>query len=276
MKLEETFVDVMGLRIRVARKPGTSQRPLLLFNGIGANLELLEALMLSLDGIECVIFDMPGIGESDVSRLPMRFKGLAKLSAQILDDFGYGHVDVLGVSWGGAMAQEFAYRHPKRCCKLILAATSAGAIMVPGKPSVLMKLSNPKRYFNKGYLKDIAQHIYGGQLRNDPDLMNLIADKVRAPKSSQGYWWQLYAASAWTSMHWLHKLEQETLILAGNDDPLVPVINARVLHNRIPNSFLVELNCGHLFLMTLKEEVVPLILDFLNNSFIADEVVSVH
>jgi poly(3-hydroxyoctanoate) depolymerase len=276
LKLEETFVDVMGLRIRVARKPGASQRPLLLFNGIGANLELLEALMLSLDGIECVIFDMPGIGESDVSRLPMRFKGLANLSAQILDDLGYGHVDVLGVSWGGAMAQEFAYRHPKRCCKLILAATSAGAIMVPGKPSVLMKLSNPKRYFNKGYLKDIAQHIYGGQLRKDPDLMNLIADKVRAPKSSQGYWWQLYAASAWTSMHWLHKLEQETLILAGNDDPLVPVINARVLHNRIPNSFLVELDCGHLFLMTLKEEVVPLILDFLNNSCIADEAVSVH
>lgn len=276
MELEESFVDVMGLRIRVARKPGTSQRPLLLFNGIGANLELLEPLMQSLDGVECVIFDMPGIGESEVSRLPMRFKGLANLSAQVLDDFGYGHVDVLGVSWGGAMAQEFAYRHPKRCCKLILAATSAGAIMVPGKPSVLMKLSNPKRYFDKGYLKDIAQHIYGGQLRQDPDLMNLIADKVRPPKSSQGYWWQLYAASAWTSMHWLHKLEQETLILAGNDDPLVPVINARVLHNRIPNSFLVELDCGHLFLMTMMGEVVPLITDFLNSNLVSDETVSVH
>jgi poly(3-hydroxyalkanoate) depolymerase len=276
LKLEESYINVMGMHIRVARKPGISERPLLLFNGIGANLELLEPLMQRLDGIECVIFDMPGIGGSDISVLPMRFKGLAKLSAQILDHFGYGQVNVLGVSWGGAMAQEFAYRHPKRCCKLILAATSAGAIMVPGKPSVLMKLSNPKRYFDKGYLKDIAHHIYGGQLRNDPELMSQFTDKVRAPKSSQGYWWQLYAASAWTSMHWLHKLDQETLIMAGNDDPLVPVINARVLHNRIPNSVLVELDCGHLFLMTLMDEVVPLILDFLNNSLGADAAASVH
>jgi len=276
LKLEESYIDVMGIRIRVARKPGTSKRPLLLFNGIGANIELLEPLMQSLKGIECVIFDMPGIGESEVSRFPMRLKGLVKLSVQILDHFNYGHVDVLGVSWGGAMAQEFAYRNPKRCCKLILAATSAGAIMVPGKPSVLMKLSNPKRYFDKSYLKDISQHIYGGQLRNDPDFMEQYTARVRPPKSTRGYWWQLYAASAWTSAHWLHKLKQETLILAGNDDPLVPIINARFLHSRIVKSMLVELDCGHLFLMTLMDEVSPLIHDFLNSSLISDETASVH
>ncbi|MGH1374199.1 MAG: poly(3-hydroxyalkanoate) depolymerase [Cellvibrionaceae bacterium] len=266
LDIEECFVEVMGLQIHVARKLDKSDRPLLLFNGIGANLEILLPLMQELEGIECITFDMPGIGLSEVPRLPMRFKGLAKLSAQILDHFGYGQVDTLGVSWGGAMAQEFAYRFPKRCQNLILAATSAGAIMVPGKPSVFMKLSNPKRYFDKGYLKDIAQHIYGGELRRDPELMNEYTDRVRPPKSSQGYLFQLYAASYWTSMHWLHKLHQQTLILAGTDDPLVPIINARILHSRIPDSQLIEIDCGHLLLMTKMKEVGPMITDFLTYS----------
>lgn len=276
MEIEECFVEVMGLQIHVARKPDSSERPLLLFNGIGANLEILIPLMQELKGIECITFDMPGIGLSEVPALPMRFKGLAKMSAQILDHFGYGQADALGVSWGGAMAQEFAHRFPKRCQNLILAATSAGAIMVPGKPSVFMKLTNPKRYFDKNYLKDIAQHIYGGELRNDPELMNEYTDRVRPPKSSQGYLYQLYAGAYWTSIHWLHKLPQQTLILAGTDDPLVPVVNARILHSRIPNSQLIEIDCGHLLLMTKMAEVAPMITDFLTYSDPAVQLSVVH
>ncbi|NIB39646.1 poly(3-hydroxyalkanoate) depolymerase [Pseudomaricurvus alkylphenolicus] len=261
--IEESFVEVMGLQIRIARKAGCSQRPLLLFNGIGANTEILYPLMQELKGIECLTFDMPGIGLSEVSKMPMRFKGLARMSTQILDHFGYGKVDVLGVSWGGGMAQEFAYRYPKRCQNLVLAATSAGAIMVPGKPSVFMKLSNPKRYFDKHYLRDIAQHIYGGELRKDPQLMEEYTDRVRAPKSAQGYLYQLYAASLWTSIHWLSKLPQQTLILAGRDDPLVPIVNARILHSRIPYSQLIEVDCGHLLLMTRMVEISARIVEFL-------------
>jgi len=266
LEIEECFVEVMGLQIHVARKLDKSNRPLLLFNGIGANLEILIPLMQELDGVECITFDMPGIGLSEAPRFPMRFKALAKMSAQILDHFGYSQVDTLGVSWGGAIAQEFSYRFPKRCQNLILAATSAGAVMVPGKPSVFMKLSNPKRYFDKDYLKDIAQHIYGGELRKDPELMDKYTDRLRPPKSSQGYLFQLYAAAYWTSIHWLHKLQQPTLILAGTDDPLVPIINARILHSRIPYSQLIEIDCGHLFLMTKMSEIAPMITDFLTHS----------
>lgn len=266
MNIEESFVEVMGLQIHVARKPDSSVRPLLLFNGIGANLEILIPLMEALKGIECITFDMPGIGLSEVGKLPMRFSGLAKMSAQILDHFGYGQTDVLGVSWGGAMAQEFAHRFPKRCQQLILVATSAGAVMVPGKPSVFMKLTNPKRYFDKNYLKDIAQHIYGGELRRNPQLMDAYTDRVRPPKSSQGYLFQLYAGAYWTSIHWLHRLRQPTLILAGTDDPLVPLINARILHSRIPNSQLITIDCGHLLLMVKMDKVAPMIIDFLTYS----------
>ena len=120
--------------LRVGVRPGDkSQPPLLLFNGIGANIELVGPFLEALDGLEAIIFDVPGVGGSPAPRLPYRPWHLARLSARLLDQLGYGHVDVLGVSWGGAIAQQFAFQQAKRCRRLILAATSPGHLMVPGK-----------------------------------------------------------------------------------------------------------------------------------------------
>ena len=65
-------------------------------------------------------------------------------------------IDVLGVSWGGGLAQQYAYLYPDRCRRLILAATSAGSIMVPGRLSVLRRLANPRRYNDRSYLNGYA------------------------------------------------------------------------------------------------------------------------
>jgi poly(3-hydroxyoctanoate) depolymerase len=61
----------------------------------------------------------------------------------MLDQLGYDSVDVLGVSWGGALAQQFAHRHRDRCRRLILVSTRTGAIMVPGRLSALLALASP-------------------------------------------------------------------------------------------------------------------------------------
>jgi pimeloyl-ACP methyl ester carboxylesterase len=67
----------------------------------------------------------------------------------------------------------------------------------------------------------------------------------------------------WTSLPWLHQLRQPTLILAGNDDPIVPPVNARIMARLIPNATLHIVNGGHLFLLTEKEQVAPLVHQFL-------------
>jgi poly(3-hydroxyoctanoate) depolymerase len=262
---EDSVVVVDGLKIRVMRKlnPGHKSPPLLLFNGIGANAELFKPLMTDLESIECITFDVPGIGGSDTTLIPMRFKALSKLSAKILDHFDYGNVDALGVSWGGGLAQEFARNHPKRCRRLILAATSPGVVMVPSKPSVFMKLSTPKRYLDERYLFEVAHHIYGGVLREHPEKIQAFAEHIKPAKTGRGYLNQLVAMVGWTSIHWLHKLQQPTLILSGVDDPLVPLANGKILNARIPNSRLEEINCGHLLLLTQREAVVPMIIAFL-------------
>lgn len=257
-------VELDHQSIRTAVRPGKPHlTPLLIFNGIGANLELVFPFIDALDpDLEVIAFDVPGVGGSSTPRHPYRFPGLAKLTARMLDYLDYGQVNVIGVSWGGALAQQFAHDYPERCKKLVLAATAAGAVMVPGKPKVLWMMASPRRYVQPSHVIRIAPMIYGGGFRRDPDLAMHHAAKVRSG-GKLGYYWQLFAGLGWTSIHWLHKIQQPTLVLAGDDDPLIPLINMRLLAWRIPNAQLHIIDDGHLFLITRAEAVAPIIMKFL-------------
>ncbi len=262
-----TRVALGDQELRVALRPVEHAEgyPLLIFNGIGANLDVFSPFIQALPGRDVIIFDAPGVGGSPTPKLPYRFPALARLSARLLDHFEFDQVDVLGVSWGGALAQVFAREFPSRCRRLILAATSSGSIMVPGELSVLWKLSSPRRYFQREYLDSVAHDLYGGDFRDQPDLIKEFTAKLKPGKSSRlGYYWQLAAGWGWTSIHWLHKLQQPTLILAGEDDPIIPLANAKLMHARIPNSRLVTIDCGHLFLFTRIKLIAPLVQEFLS------------
>ena len=99
--------EVGGQTLRVGIRPGDKARPpLLLFNGIGASIELVEPFLDALDGREAIVFDVPGVGGSPAPWMPYRPCTLTRLSAQLLDQLGHQQVDVLGVSWGGVLAQQ--------------------------------------------------------------------------------------------------------------------------------------------------------------------------
>jgi len=261
-------INVKGAKIYVAVRPGDDRRPaLLLINGLGANLELFDPFLDALDNvggqkIRTMCFDVPGVGGSPLPRFPLRFPGLARLVAQMLDVSGLQEVDVLGISWGGGLAQQFAHQYPRRCRRLILASTSTGTISVPGRIEVLAKLLSPRRYFEPSYMATIAPILYGGSFREHPDLARAYAQMTRAPHGL-GYYWQLLAGWGWTSLPWLHRLHQPTLILAGKDDAIVPPINARIMARLIPRATLHLFDGGHLFVLTEKEQVAALVHAFL-------------
>lgn len=258
-------ITIAGLNIRVAfRRLEADQRPLLIFNGIGANLEIFLPFMKALGNRSSIIFDAPGVGESESPVIPMRFPGLARFSAKVLDHYDIANVDVLGVSWGGALAQVFARDFEKRTKKVILAATSTGSVMVPAKPTVLLQLSNPKRYLKRGVMSTVAHSIYGGVFREEPEKIHHFTKLIKpADSGGYGYYSQLFAGWGWTSIHWLHKLRQPVLVLAGDDDPIIPLVNGRILKSRLPNAHLEVIKCGHLLLFTQLETVVPIIQKFL-------------
>ena len=256
--------DVEGQVLRVGIRRGEKARlPLLLFNGIGANIELVEPFLDALEGPEAIIFDVPGVGGSPSPWLPYRPSSLARWSAQLLDQLGHEQVDVLGVSWGGALAQQFAFQQGKRCRRLVLAATSPGHLMIPGKLTALLKMVTPRRYKDPQYMNRVAGDIYGGVLRTSPELVRKHLRHVRW-SSDYGYYLQLLAGFGWTSLPWLRLVAQPTLVMAGTDDPLVPVVNGRILASLIPHARLVTIDDGHLFLVTSASESAAVISEFLS------------
>ena len=263
--MEIQNVDVDGQRLRVGiQRGGGDKPPLLLCNGAGANLELVAPFAAAMEGVEIVIFDVPGIGGSPVPVRPYRFSSLAVLANKLLIQLGYaGQVDVLGVSWGGALAQQFAHQYPQRCRRLILAATSAGVVMVPGGLSVLSKMITPRRYRDPEYLRSIGGILYGGAFRRNPELLKEHIRHIRPPRG-RGYVYQLFAGWGWTSVLWLGALRQPTLVMHGSDDPIVPLVNAKILTWLIRNAKLYIIDDGHLFLVSRARECAAVVRKFLS------------
>jgi poly(3-hydroxyalkanoate) depolymerase len=257
--------DVGGQILRVGvRRGDAANPPLLIFNGIGANIELVEPFLAALDDREAIVFDVPGVGGSPAPWMPYRPWTLARLSAQLLDLLGHQRVDVLGVSWGGAVAQQFAFQEAKRCRRLVLAATSPGHLMIPGKPSVLIKMATPRRYKDAEYMRKVAGEIYGGAFRTSPELAREHLRHVRW-SSDYGYYLQLIAGIGWSSLPWLRLLGQPTLIMMGTDDPIVPLANGHILKKLIPNAQLVTVDDGHLFLVTNVDWSATIVSEFLDS-----------
>lgn len=261
--IEVQMIEVGGQQLQVAIKRGPRGRPpLLVFNGIGANWELAKPFLTALKQTEAIIFDVPGVGGSPLPSLPYRPSTLARLAMLLVEKLGHEQVDVAGVSWGGVLAQQFAHQYDKACRKLVLAATSPGTIMVPGRPSVLWKLATPRRYFDKGFMRNIASSIYGGDFKKDPQLIVEYAQAMSGA-SGLGYFYQLLAMTGWTSLPWLWSLKQPTLVIAGTDDPIVPLVNGRVLAHLIPNARLETIDDGHLFMVTRPDETAAITEAFL-------------
>jgi poly(3-hydroxyalkanoate) depolymerase len=265
-------VEVDGLRLRASvvgdlRGGKDGAPPLLLCNGIGGAIELWEPLRAALGRYPSIAFDAPGVAESSVPAYPPTMAGLAGIVVRLLDHLGVERVDALGVSWGGALAQELAYRHPDRIRRLVLCATGAGGLLVPGHPRVMAILATPLRYWSPTYLTRVAPVLYGPDIVDDPEMLSRQRHIrfTRSP-SGRGYLYQVLALRRFVSGLWLHRLRQPTLVVHGDADPIVPVANARILAARIPNARLVTVpGGGHLFLLTRPVAMAGLITEFLGS-----------
>lgn len=260
---ETKLVTVDGREVRMAHWRTTDKkskhRPLLFFNGIGANLELIAPMAERMADRDIVTFDMPGVGGSPDPAWPYRPWMMARVADKILDDLGYGQVDVMGISWGGAMAQQFALQYGSRTEKLILVATTAGMLMVPGRLSALSKMMDPRRYTDPDFMLKNFQTLYGGSETGSGGHVGRIK-----PPSMMGYFNQLFAMAGWTSAPFLPFLSSKTLILMGEDDNIVRPINGQILKALIPQARMEMIaGGGHLFLLTHADQTIPMIEGFL-------------
>src|SRR5664279_3335248 len=223
-------------RVDVRAGDGTGT-PLLMCGGIGTSFEVLQSLVGALDpGIDIIRFDAPGVGGSPVGALPYGFPQLSWMLARMLDEMGYHQVEVLGFSWGGALAQQFAVQHAGRCRRLVLISSSTGVLSVPGAPWLFAKMATPHG-FRDNAMAMMAGSMNGGQSRaRTDDVGRLFGDTLVV--SGRGYLYQLAAAASWTSLPFLTLIRQPVLVMGGEHDPIIPVTNARILAALLPNSTL--------------------------------------
>ena len=264
LSAEISFEKVDGLELRVARwrlDEGSSLPPLLFFNGIGANIEAVAPLAEALGERGFIMFDMPGTGESPDPVIPYNPATISWTALSLLDRFGIDRVDVMGMSWGGAIAQQFALQHCARVRRVVLAATSPGMFMIPGDPEMLAQMADPWSAINEMLVREYLTAL------DNADESKLARNSIGniTPPSSTGFFYQLLALAGWTSLPALPFLDKKVLVMMGANDPIVPLSNGKLLANTLPDARLeVFEDAGHLFLMTHPEKSVALLRAFLD------------
>lgn len=254
-------LKIRGQQLRVDIRPGNGfGTPLLMCSGIGTSYEVFDLLIDALHpDIEIIRVDMPGVGGSPDRLLPYSFADLARLLARMLDNLGHQRVDVLGFSWGGALAQQFAVLYRNRCRRLVLISTSTGMLSVPGSPHVLATMLTPKVLTGT----DAADVLFAADTGVPGDNARRAFRNTQIVPSGLGYLYQVAAICCWTSLPFLRLIRQPTLVIGGHADPIVPVANAKMLAKLIPNATLHTFAGGHIRPLAAPSRFGPLITEFL-------------
>jgi len=241
----------------VVRGVKNNKTPVLFFNGIGMNSGPWRELMAKMNRTT-IAFNVPtrsifgGFGSWHNTEMEY----IASLVDEMLLALGYSQVDVVGVSWGGMLAQVFARPHassrrpkPTKVRRLVLAATLTGWKSKLAPAHILMAAKRLRRADTPESRIQLSQSVYAGALIEHPDKSSLLPGDN--PPSDRDYNYRLAAMQGLNSQPWLKELRMPTLVLSGEGDPLVLARNADDLLAGIPNAVpLVIGNGGHLFLFT--------------------------
>lgn len=262
----EQTIAVGGLRLHTARRQGTSKMPLLLLHGLGGSMESWGPLLEAMPDRDIFMIDAPGAGRSQTPMLPLRLKGTADHIAKALAALNVEQVDVLGFSLGGTIAQELAYRHPAMVNKLILVATVPGLGLVPGKIRAQIALLSTRRHKHRDAAERDMPIICGGRTARDPDALKMLLDgRTLYPPTTRGYRYQQMSVMGWSSLLWLHRVAAPTLVIMGEEDPIVRSQNGTLLKWRLPDARLEVIpGAGHMMLFDEPAKTAPLIEHFLD------------
>jgi pimeloyl-ACP methyl ester carboxylesterase len=251
---ETGFVETAGQRVRYRVRGNGS--PLLMIHGIGAPLELWRPLESKLSDFRTITMDPPGTGLSSTPSGRFGMERHAEVMDDLLTHLGLDSANVLGLSLGGVMAQELARRSPDRIEKLVLASTSCG---VKSSPLALARgATASRRRAHRQVGRDSATS-------SDPSLLRLQWELLgQYTPSIRGYVGQLREALSWSSRSWLAELEMPVLVIAGDEDSLVPLANGQIIASTVGDGRLEIIpGGGHLCLFRESDRTSQLIRDFL-------------
>ena len=225
---------------------------LLFFNGSGATLKGSELLIRSLSK-ECEVLahDQRGLGLTSIPEGPYTMAQYATDAAALLDHVGWKTCSVVGISFGGMVAQEFAVTFPQRVERLALLCTSAGGSASSSYPlHELGALSVDERASKMATLSDtrftpewLASH------PSDAQLMSMRGESTtKSADVIRGERLQLAARADHDVANRLHLISCPTFVAAGKFDGIAPPVNSEAIAERITGATMSVYEGGHMFL----------------------------
>ncbi|MEO7802933.1 MAG: alpha/beta hydrolase [Actinomycetota bacterium] len=236
--------------------------PLVLLIGLGVAASAWGPLpmVLSQGGYKVVAIDNRDAGMSSSAPGPYGIPDMAVDVVAVLDDAGIKRTDLLGLSMGGEIAQQFAIDNPDRVNRLMLVSTLPGGDgRVVAKPDYLERL-----FAAKDTAASIAIQTAPGFAEEHPGLIESLAERWQEentdPSRFARQWDAIVNFDDWDS---LSSITCPTLILHGGLDEFVPLGNAHNLASRIPDSKVVVIEgVGHLIGLERPFEFVEAITSF--------------
>lgn len=220
---------------------------------------------------EVLAYDQRGLGRTSKPARDYAMSEYGDDAAGLLEALGWDRAHVVGVSFGGMVAQELAIRHPERVDRLVLACTSSGGGGGASYPlHDLADLAPMERARRQISISDLAND--DAWQRENPDTVKAMMEFAlqRQPPSGDsaavaGARRQLKARSHHDTWDRLALIRAPTLIAGGRRDGIAPVANQEALAKRIPNARLELFDGGHMFLLQ-DREAFPSIVRFLRDS----------
>jgi len=239
--------------------------PLLLIMGMsGTHLTwgepFLEALRRDFD---VVVYDHRGIGRSSAAQAGYSIADLADDAAELLGVLGWESAHVVGISMGGMVAQQLALRHPERVRTLTLGCTYAGGprAALTG-PEVLERLQSSwgagdrERAIRTGWEVNVSP----GFAADDAQFAEFRRVAMELPANLPAIFAQMEAIAGHDTSPRLKDISAATLVIHGSEDQMLPVANARLIAEAIPDARLeVFEGVGHLFFWEEPERSAALV-----------------
>lgn len=243
--------------------------PVVLIPGFAAGrwIWFKQAAELSRD-FRVIIFDPRGVSASDKPEGPQTISLLADDVAHLLDTIGVESAHIVGASFGGFVAQEFALKYPGMTRKLVLCCTSFGGPnhVVPA-PETLAALAstkglNSEERMRENLLLAFTPEYVRTQVAEVDHIVHLRATN-EVPEHI--YMSQLQAAMSFNVESRLAEIKSPTLVLSGDADVIVPVQNSRNLAAKIQDAELRIIEGGsHTFFIEQAGEFNQIVKEFLN------------
>jgi 3-oxoadipate enol-lactonase len=245
---------VNGLSLHFER--AGSGPPLLFISGTGGDLRNKPNVF---DGplaksFDLLAYDQRGLGQSDKPDVAYSMTDYADDAAALMADRGWDEALVIGVSFGGMVAQELAIRHPDRVKRLVLACTSPGG--AGGASFPFHEIEHLKGEARGRYMVPISDtRRDDAWIAAHPDQYALFvamggADPfAHEPGHAMGAHRQLVARAAHDTWDRLPQIACPTLVAAGRYDGIALPATQEKLAGRIPGAKLQWFEGGHLFVI---------------------------